>query len=234
MHKKLALACMALAAVAALAAPAASSAASAKICETSGETCTAIAVGSKIRDHIVPGTLVNVFTPSGTITCSEALTTGVVTKNEEAVSEATIETASITGTGEGGKCTGPFGNFQWTTNVGNGVPYCLKNIAGEAMETQIRGNSCTNAARSLTFVWDLEGGVSCKYSRSVESGPLKGKYTTDTAPENSDLVVHIPRSATGSKFTKEEGGILCPASLELELSLTFETDVVGTSPLYIK
>jgi len=236
MHTKLALAGMALVAFAALAvAPASSMASSAKICETTvnGE-CHAVAVGAKVRDHILPGTVVKLFTPLGTVECTAASTTGTVVKNEEAVSEGTMETATFTGTGEGGKCTSPFGQFQWTTNVGNGVPYCIKFIAGVNDEVQIRGNSCANAARSLTFVFDLAGGVVCKYNRAAGS-PIIGKFTTDTSPETSDLVVHIPRSETGSKFTKEEGGILCPSSGETEVSATFETDASpSTEPLYIK
>lgn len=240
MHKKLTLACLALVAFAALAvAPASSSAASAKICETTAnEECHAILVGSKIRTHLVPGTSSTLYTPAGNVICNQAVLTGTVTKNEEAVSEGTIETAEFTGSGEvtatGGKCTSPFGQVTATTNVGNGTPWCVKAIAGEAMEVKVRGGSCANAERSITFVFDLPGGVVCKYSREAAKTVI-GNYTTDTSPENSDLVIHIPRSATNSNFTKEEGGFLCPNSGELEVSFTLETDASpATEPLYIK
>jgi len=236
MYKKLMLACAALAAFAALAVvPASASAANAQVCETEGALCNPVLVNSVLRTHIVAGTISKLFTPLGTVECNSVLLTGPVVQNTETISEGTINTADFTGTGEGGKCTSPFGQVTPTTNVGaSGVPFCLKLTAGVNDVAEVNGNSCGLAAHAITFVFDLPGEVICKYSRSTEAGPIIGKFTTDTAPENSDLVIHVPRSESGSKFTKEEGGILCPSKGELEVSVTLETDVAGTSPVYVK
>ena len=232
MYKKLIAACMALAALAAFAAmPAISSAA--ELGETTtGGVFSKIEPPKPIRAHNV-GVAKMFLSTGGVVECSNDSLTGTLTKNNGTEVEGTVETASYKGTESEERCVSPLGATKVTTNVGNGTPWCVKALPGEAMEVQVRGNSCANKARSLTFVFDVAG-LECKYERTTATGPVKGTFTTDTAPENSDAIIHIPRSATGSKFVGEkENSFFCPASGELEQSFTLETDATPeTEPLY--
>lgn len=232
MSKKLITACMALAAFAAFVVMPAAASASPRLCETTvnGE-CHNVGTGVKIRAHNV-GVAKMFLSTGGTVECSNDSLTGTLTKNNGTEVEGTIETASYKGTESEERCVSSLGPTKVTTNVGNGTPWCVKALPGAAMEAQVRGNSCANAARSITFVFDVAG-LECKYERSTTTGPVKGTYTTDTAPESTDAQIHIPRSATGSKFVLHVSNIFCPASGELEQTFTLETDVEGTSPLYI-
>src|SRR5215212_3425468 len=196
MSKKLITGLLALVALTAFALPATASATSPELKDGSG---TLVAVGTTVKATNVGNT---VFKGSwGEVVCSSATLHGKVTKNSangEAI-EGTIETASFTGTsGSGTQCSGgSLGAVTVTTNIGNGVPWCMRALAGAAHELQIRGNSCANAARSITYVLHFSS-FSCAYERTTLSGPVKGTYTTGDAEG-------AIATSTNSEFKKENG-----------------------------
>jgi hypothetical protein len=223
MGKKLISACMALAAFAAFAVmPATSSALT--VTEPTG---TALVTPVNVLGTNVGNS--NLFTSIGTVECSTDALTGSLTNNNAATIKGTITSASFKGTASEERCTGPLGATTVITTEGNGVPWCVEaKESGDVAE--IRGNSCANASRPITFV--LKGaGLTCRYTRTES---VKGTFTTDTpAGSTQDLVIHIPRSATGSNFTREEVSTFgCPASGEFEASFTLETDEATVKPLY--
>jgi len=173
-----------------------------------------------------------------TVECNNVVFTGHLdknNKNEGAFNEtaATITTADFKGTGTIEDCTSNgLGAVKFTTNVGNGVPFCLYSRSSFAAdEVQMRGGSCTEANRSVTFVLDVTSlGLTCRYNRSTPfPGPLKGTYRTDTSPENSDAIVDL-KTGANTEFEAEAGNPFgCPGAGSLEMSITLETDLTGTN-----
>jgi hypothetical protein len=159
--------------------------------------------------------------------CTSAVLTGYLTSNGKANPiKGSIHTANFTGTGVNGECTSTFGGITVDTNVGNGVPWCIESIA-TTDEFQVRGNSCANEARSITFVLTSTTVGSCKYSRAPA---VKGTFTTHST---GDAILTVNPTANAS-FTKEEGGIFCPSSGTLDMSMTLETDTTTSAdPMYI-
>ena len=226
MSKKLMTGLLALVALAAMALPAAASASP----ELTAPTGTTAATGTKIQATNVG---VTKFIASGlTVECSIDKLTGTLTKNNGTEIDETIESASFKGTsGTGEECSSPYGAFNMTTNVGNGTPWCLRALQSfaNADEFQIRGNSCTNAPRGLTFVMDFPE-MSCQYQRTTTTGLIKGGFATD--PEDAILTITL----ANSQFVGETGNPpLCPGSFALETKFTMETDPTAgsTSPFYL-
>jgi len=224
MSKKLMTGLLALVALAALALPAAA-AASPEIGETSGGVFTKLASGSKIQGtSLAPSKMTS---PGGTVLteCSTASMTGELTENSGTSIKGTISAASFTNAG-GAACSTFFGGTATvTTNVGNGLPWCLQSAKEDKFE--VRGNACSAASRSITFVLDTSTAGVCKYNSSVF--PV-GTFTTDVAPSNSDAILSLTKAGL---WTKEEGSFLCPSEASLDMEFTLETD--GTSiPLYIR
>jgi hypothetical protein len=246
MGKKLILACAALVALAAFALPAVASAKPA-LCETEGSVCKTLATGVKIRAHNVGNTKLKSDPASGEPTvlseCTSASMTGELTKNSEGIIEGTITTATFEGEGEVFKgmkqCTKGLaltattnGNNVDGENVENGTPWCVKGVAAND-EFSLRGGACNEAARKITFILHTVTAGECKYERAE---PVIGTYTTHTSTtEDAVLSVTSKEGTTAdTTFKKEAGGVLCPATGTLEMSLTLETDVAGTSPLFIE
>jgi hypothetical protein len=152
------------------------------------------------------------FSNFTTTECTQLKMTGTLVKNKAGEVEETVETAA-------------FGGCSVSTTVGNGTPWCLRSTSLMAEDqVQIRGNSCSMAARSITL--EVNG---CKYERSAATGPLLGTLTTDTGGGATDAILHIPGGA-GSKFLPEPP---CALSLEFEMSITLETDTTTSAdPLY--
>jgi hypothetical protein len=230
MHKKLITACMALVALAAFALPATASAVNDP--DITHPTNTLLGTPTKIKATNVGVT--KMLSPGGSVLveCSVATMTGTLTKNDGAGNvEGTIENTTFAGTGtlrEGEKeCTGSFGNVTVHTNIGNGTPWCLRSTSTMATDKfQVRGGSCSEEARSITFVLTSTTVGTCKYNRTTA---IEGEYTTH--PE--DAVLHL-KPSTLTEFTKEEGGFFCPGAGQLEMSFTLETDTTPTAdPLYI-
>jgi hypothetical protein len=225
MSKKIIVAYMALAAFA-MFAVAATSASATILTQPTG---TAATTGTKFKATNIG---ITKFNASGlTLECSNDALTGTITKNNGTEIEGTIETASFKGAESEELCKSNLGATKVTTTVGNGVPWCVKaetNAAKEDILT-VRGNSCANAARSITFVFDI-GSLECKYERTTTTGPIVGTYTTDTT---GDAIGSITPS--GSAVVREGTNVLCPATGTLEMSLTLETDPISgsASPMYI-
>jgi hypothetical protein len=230
MSKKLITACMALVALAAFALPAVASATNDP--DLTHPTGTLLATSTAIR--ATSTSIIKLKDSSGnTLTeCSTGDFNGTLTKNDGSNVEGSIESSTFSGTGASGECTSTFGGITVDTNIGNGTPWCVRSTSTMVTdEVQIRGNSCANAARSITFVLTSTTVGTCKYNR-VE--PIKGTYTTHST---GDAIITVTAAgATGSsdaEFLKEEGGIFCPGAGRLEGSWTLETNAAGTSPLYI-
>jgi hypothetical protein len=232
MGKKLIAACMALGTLAAVLT---TSASALTITEPTGASASVHASPIKSCGEESTGCLkatnignFQLFTSIGTMECNKDVLTGILTNNNAATVKSTIQSVSFNGTATGELCTGPFGATQVTTNVGNGVPWCVEAKAGELMEVEIRGNGCASETRSITFVLDA-GSLTCRYSRAAS---IRGTYTTDA--DASDAVIHIPRSVIGSNLSREEvSSFGCPGSVEIEVDFTLETDGAIAQPVWI-
>jgi len=231
MGKKLNTACMALVALAAFVLPAVASA-SLQITHPTG---TRLATGVKIKATQIGASKFTSTSNTGAGSvlweCSAGSMTGELTKNNGAEIEANIEALSLSGTAAESKCTG-LGGLKYTSNVGNGVPWCLRATnAMNADEFQIRGGKCNEAARPTTLLFDTGLGVNCSYERTTA---IKGTYTTDST---GDAILTLTGSAeTGisdTGFTREGTNALCPASTTLDTQFTLETDTETAQPLYI-
>jgi hypothetical protein len=150
--------------------------------------------------------------------------------------EGNVETAAFSGTGASGDCTSNgLGDFKVTTAPANGqgTPWCMKAIPGAAMELQVRGGKCNEAARKITFILDSTSlGLECKYERSTATGPVKGTYNTDI--ETTEDALGTLSGGANATFVREESSIFCPEKGELDMTFTLETDSTTTEPLYIK
>ena len=228
MSKKLIMACMALFAFAAFALPAVASASP----ELTHPTGTTLATNTKIDATGIGIQRLTDTSGNTLVECSSATMTGTLTKNNGTEVEGSIESTTFKGTGTNGECTSSFGGITVDTNIGNGTPWCLRATAAmNKDEFQVRGNSCANAARSITFVLTSTSIGTCKY---VRTEPLKGTFATHP----TDAILTLTGSgATGgadTEFTKEEGSILCPSNGTLDMEFTLETDTTASAdPLYI-
>jgi hypothetical protein len=235
MQQKLFTACSALAAFAAFVVlPATASAVNKPVITET--TATVLANGARITSTNI-GEIFLRETSSETskvlTSCNKGNFTGTLIRNEHNTVEADIESSEFSGTGANGDCTSSFGDIKVTTNVGSGTPWCLR--SDELMandEVQAIGGECGGVKRAVTFRLDVTLGFNCNYVSATggkESTTVRGTYTTDTSPENSDLIVHIK----GQEFIGEGGNsIFCPAKGFLFFSSTFETDEATAHPLY--
>jgi len=225
MTKKLMTGLLALVALAALALPAAASA-SPEIGETSGGVFTKLATGSSIRGTNVGETLMTDASGNVLVRCTTAQMDGTLNTNSGTLIEGTINTATFSGTGTGGACTATFGNSTITTAAAgsNGTPWCLSVGGKLAADTfSLRGNSCANASRSITFVLDTSFGT-CKYERTAA---VTGSIVTDTSGQQAQA------TATKQEFPAETGNpFTCPTVGFLDMTFNLET-TDGTA-LYIK
>lgn len=234
MAKKIILACMAVVAFAAFVLPASASA-SPELTHPTGTTYCKNG-GSLGEPCLVTGTNVGnwTFTSSlGTITCSSVVITGNVTKNNGTEVEGDITSATFGGTGTNGDCTGPLGiSINPTTNVGNGLPWCLRATkAMEPDEFQVRGNACNAASRSITFVLDGTGWQDCYYDRAAV---VKGTFTTDTTSGEDAVLTFANQEWTLEKEVNTNPFLPgCPSSGKLNGSATLETDSKTVEPMYI-
>lgn len=222
--RKLITACMALAAFLAFAVmPSVASATNDP--DLTHPTGTLLATGAKIKGTNVGETLMTDASGNVLTRCTTAVMTGELVTNNGSEVQGSISSATFSGTGTGGECTSSFGGITVETTEGNGVPWCLR--SGPNQEThkfEVRGNSCANKERGITFVLNSTTVGKCKYERA-SGNPITGTYTTH--PE--DAVLHI----SGVEFPREEGGFLCPAKGFLDMTFTLETDTPTPEPLYI-
>jgi hypothetical protein len=230
MYKKLIMVCMAVAAFAAFVMPAVASA-SPELTHPTGTTyCPKDEAG---KECLVTGTNVGNWvlkSSLGNIECNSVVLTGTLTENSGTSIKGDINSATFGNTGTGGDCTGPLGtSIAVTTNVGNGVPWCLSaNNTMAADEFQVRGGACTAESRSITFVLHITGGRTCYYNRTAV---VKGTFTTDTT---GDAILSF--SEQEWTLEKEEGSglIPCPSSGKLNGAATLETDTKASAdPMFI-
>jgi hypothetical protein len=189
-------------------------------------TGTMLGTGSKIRAQNVGD--IKLTTDEGTYTCSYGETTGTLTKNNGTELEATIETGAFAGTGAEDKCTtsgAPIGDFRLTASGTNGLPWCLRaNPEMKEDEVQIRGGSCSGAAKALRLTLDVKApSFYCLYERAAA---IKGTYATH--PEDTLL------TTTGVETTLVRGSIIftCPNTLRYDSTMTVENDKEINEPLY--
>jgi hypothetical protein len=246
MSKKLITAAPGLVAFAALALPAAASATSPVLTHPTG---TAYCPNGSNTCKLTGTNIGNTKFKSGGSTLSECTTaklTGWVAKNKETHIEGNITTATFSGNGaefDGmNECLGffGFGNLTPTTNgthplgtkvdnedVTHGTPWCMT-AGGElgANEFTIRGGTCDETSRTMTFVLASTSAGTCKYERTTA---IRGNYTTVS---KGDAIFTL--TSTNTLFTGEAGNPGgCSASGSLEMSFTMETDSATPEPLYI-
>jgi hypothetical protein len=215
---------VALIAVAAMALPAAASA-SPEFGETSGGSSTRLTTGVAIRGTNVGVAKMTDANGNNLYECMTAQMDGTLNTNTGNLIEITIESSSFSGTGNEGSCTGFFGsNMSWTTNLGNGVPWCL--VAGGKLAADtfsLRGNSCANAGRSITTAIDTSFGQ-CKYERA---SAISGTFTTDVSGQEANL------SITKQEIPAEAGNPFgCPSNWYFDITYRIET--ANGTPLYVK
>jgi hypothetical protein len=238
MSKKIILACLALVAFAVFVLPATASA-SPRLCETTklegggeGEPCTNVGLVNVKGTNV--GNWVLETSTLGNVVCTGVTMTGNVTKNSGTNVEGDITSATFSGGGTGGDCTGSLGtSIQVITNIGNGVPWCLfANSEMAADRFEVRGNACNAAKRSITFKFNITGLVDCWYNREAN---VVGTFTTDTAT-GEDAVLSFEKQQWN--LEKEESTSIfapkCPETGSLTGKATLETDSATTEPLYIK
>jgi hypothetical protein len=91
----------------------------------------------------------------------------------------------------------------------------------------VRGGTCSDPTRKITFMFDTTTAGTCKYERTAA---VKGTYTTDST---GDAIMTLS-SGANTQFTGEAGNPGgCPASTSLEAKFTIETDTATTEPMYI-
>ncbi|MGN6586075.1 MAG: hypothetical protein ACTHKT_01205 [Solirubrobacterales bacterium] len=203
MHKKIIMACMAIAAFAAFVIAPVASAAESPTLTSEGVS---VPKGTKITGT---NTGEAKFTGGGTtVSCDHVILTGEVTKNEKGIIEGKITTRDYNGTGTSTDCTSNLFNAPVGVTVGS---LCTKTAAVPADVTVTTG-----CGAAVTFTLNFTGVATCKYSRSE----VTATFTTGASPvtvnpeEESKLV---------------EGGSLCPAAGKLDMTYDLWTD--GTSHL---
>jgi len=255
MSKKLITACLGVLALAAFALPANALAVSATLTHPTGtalnpvgQKCTTLENAVCLTATNVGKTLLKSDDGSTTLSeCTKATLTGSLIKNKEGHIEANIHTATFSGDGaefDGMKeCLGlgGLGNLTPTTNgtdpvntkidgedVEHGTPWCL--TAGGDLPANtftVRGGTCSESARTITFILNSTGAGECKMTRTAA---ITGTYTTHST---GDAILTVAPNAT-STFTKESGGVLCPSQGTLSMQFTLETDKSGVNePVWI-
>jgi hypothetical protein len=202
MHKKLIMACMAIAAFAAfVVAPAASAS---PVLTSEGKV---VPVGTSITGK---NTGAITFTGGFNVACSSADLSGTVTKNSEnqIKGEIPVGGASFTGTGTGGDCTSALGNVKVTVNT----KLCM-----ETKGTTVDTETITGCGASVVFTLEITGTGPCKYS----TASITDTYTTNITPASTTV--------SEQEAKKSEGGFFCPSSGKLDM--VFDRYTTGGSGL---
>jgi hypothetical protein len=194
MHKKLMMACMAIAAFAAFViAPAASGA----VLTDNGEP---LAAGASITAKNTGNTL---LTGPFNVVCSHADLQGTVLTNGSGSISGTIPVGGATfgGTGTSTDCTSALGSTSVTVNS----ELCLS--VAKASDTVIT-DGCGGP---IVFTLTVTGTGPCKYSTASVNGPL----VTNTTPGSASI--------SEQEAKKSEGGIFCPSSGKLDMTFDIYT-----------
>ncbi len=183
MHKKLMVACMAIAAFAAFViAPAASA-------TTLTESGTPLAVGASVT---AKNTGVTKFTGGFGVECEVAHLQGKVTQNNTTgpvKGEIPVGSATFTNAG-GAACSSALG----ATTVTVTSKLCLESVAG--------GDTLKTTGCGANVVFDLKAaGVTCKY----ETASVTATYTTNSTPATASLSEQPAKEVGGLFFCPDEG-----------------------------
>jgi hypothetical protein len=218
MHKKLMLACMAIAAFAAfIAVPAAS--ASPVLTDVTTEHNNQIdTVGLKKTKSTNIGFLRFTISSGGSIECSKAEEEGEVIENSGLSIKMNITAATFEGTGSGGDCTSPLGDIKVTNSS---LPWCFSST--KAGSFSVRGGKCTEASRAITFTLDVTGIVNCSYVKAS----VNGTYTT--VGNESTLKI----SEENFVNTGEGNNIFCPTSGKIHLEKRLQTAEKPNDPIFL-
>jgi hypothetical protein len=194
MHKKLTIACMAIAAFAAFVIPPAASGA------VLTESGVAVAVGSSIKGENVGSVT---FTGAFNLGCSKEVLTGATVVNSGGTTSITVPSGGVhlSGTGAGGDCTSALGDAAVTVSS----EYCTHISKGTDAETV---NGCTG---NLVVTFAVTPLGSCKYS----TASISGSVVTNTTPVTGNF--------SEQELKKSEGGIFCPSSGKLDMSIRSST-----------
>jgi hypothetical protein len=188
MHKKILMACMAIAAFAAFVVAPAASASPALT-----KSGVLLATGSSITGTNTGET---VFTGAFNVRCTNADLAGTLTTNSGSSikGEVPAGSASFTGTGTGGACTSALG------------PVHVLFISKTCLVWVIGADSVTisGCGVPIVFVVEVTGTGPCKYSTASVTGTYK---TASAATVN----------LSEQKATKSEGGIFCPSEGKLDM-----------------
>ena len=209
MHKKLIMACMAIAAFAAFViAPAAS--VSPVLTDPVG---TALPVGTSLTG-VNTGT--TTFTGSGGVNvhCTTAHIVGNLTVNNgtSIKGEVAVGGAHFTGTGSGGDCTGGLGDTKVTVNS----KLCFETVAGT---DNVKVTGCGS---KVTFtLLATPTGTPCKYEGNIENGAT---YATGDATVN--VVSGSP--AKNVDIPGDGNSIFCPTGGTLDMDFDLTTTGGGT------
>jgi hypothetical protein len=202
MHKKLMMACMAIAAFAAfVVAPAAS----ASPVLTNGGV--AVAVGTELTGKNTGETK---FTGSINVNCSNADLTGKVTKNNgtEIAGEIPVGSALFTGTHSTGDCTST-GLFTAPAAVSVTSKLCLATVPKTDNVT------ITGCGANVKFTLNLTGLGPCEYSTAT----VLGTFVT-----NAGATINVLEQAA----TLTNTGSFCPTSGKLDMHFDLYTKGGGT------
>lgn len=202
MHRKLIMACMAIAAFSVLIGASAASASPA-LTNSEGKL---VPVGTEIKGVNVGE---GVFTGGFNIRCSSGEGKGKVTENSggSVKGEFFAESLKLTGTGTSGDCTSALGSIGVTFNSKLCLATIPKTDTGE-------GTGCGGAP--ITFSLTVTGTGTCKY----ESAKMTASFNT-----NSDAVVTIFEQEAKGESTN---GFFCPGSGKLDFALSATTLAGGT------
>ncbi|MGN6556686.1 MAG: hypothetical protein ACTHLH_01575 [Solirubrobacterales bacterium] len=204
MHKKLMLACMAIAAFAAFVVAPAASASPVLTDPTIEGANKAVPVGTSITGANTGPTF---FKGGFEVECTNDDLVGTLKENTgtKIKGEIPVGGASFKGTEAGEDCK----SFLGATNVKVNSKLCLETVAGTDNVTT------TGCGANVTFTLEITGTGPCKYS----AASISGTYNT-----NADATVNIPKGIA----KKEEGGIFCPGEGFLEMDFDLYTTGKGT------
>jgi hypothetical protein len=200
MHKKLMMACMAIAAFAAFViAPSAS----AGVLTHNG---TVVPVGTKV---IATNTKVTKFTGSVTVECATAHLTGTVLTNSSGHIKGEVKAADAKFTNaSGGECTSTLFGAPAKVTVNRNL--CLTVTKGT---DQVVTDACGS---KIQFTLELTGNGPCKYEQIGNN--ITSTFTTNASP----VSVTVEKEGESKLI---EGGFFCPSTGTLDMTFDLYTDV---------
>jgi hypothetical protein len=201
MHKKIITACAALVALAAFVAPAVASA-SPVLTDSEGT----VPAGAKLTATNTGNTVMT--TALGKIECTKAELTADVHRNSSNIIEATITTASFTGTESENRCSGPIGAVKVTPKK---LDWCMTAKAVPADTAILKSGACTTAGGAMEFTLTSALTGECTYTKAE----VVATFATGVG---GDLTV------SEQEFTKSAGGGFCPGSGKLDMTFDLYTD----------